>query len=895
MWEVAGLLFLVSETKDMVEKGMGFFSESLLLSGCLGGAPLIFFLDKDFDYINVVEDIFPGCLVFLCFIHTRRYFKDKVFTGKAQWKDGSFLSGGDKENLLKQVTLVRDAPTCEAFMERENKLLDITRDLSVRAGQAVNACSFQEYYLKNWKPCAFRWVLAYRRNLPTKGCNDTQAVESTFSALKRYSKSEFGTTTPTLTDLINVLPKILDQRTENRQKNIFNKRLVIYHKEPRYRTALEKASWELNAAGMRVFNTAINMCDNKEKNMKLTDDDHIEEKYMGKKTAPYIGKYQTDGTTCNCSWFAAHFFCRHIIFYRKSKDLPIYEQRMFHSSFFTHRFKNVSDENLDVDVESDSSDIDERVDDIPAPASPGMEHLLNEEMEANKKLPKNVKYNEAFDVAKLCAEYLKNTPNQMFKLYLEAFKGFSHQLRDGLSLKVLEFLSNPAAFELKKIEQEKDLGENHTNVGFSADNHSESEQLPARSGNAGIRTVFSHVQSSVLEQQPQRTNSSPQVRTKEVPPHLHDAMQLDCLIKLMPRNGACLFNAFSEYILAGVEHMETFRKECHRFIVKHWDYYEPFIHLPFTETVGVGVNAKTVQINTYSDMKRFLLSDDSLYCFSNSSLDLSNVANMYDMKIAVFTYSSGGSVVPHWTWVHPDPAISSKSPYRNKLCFKEIWLLHEDDVHYDLLIARPLPAPPTYNYVPPAPESSSLSVESASQQPASATCSISAGWISEAALTLSTAELTEIIEGTETNAGTIFSPMNFMNCEKAVGRQKKKRFGAPSVLKTKRNIIENDKSQDVAEDNLKRGRSRPKGSKNKQKDEPPAKKQKVTTDLRQRAEDAAYFDTIAENSCNICMFAFNDPIKKDKPVTRCKNCNTLVHEPCLLKSGCISDDCFLII
>ena len=268
MWEVAGLLFLVSETKDMVEKRMGFFSESLLLSGCFGGAPSIFFLDKDFDYINVVEDIFPGCLVFLCFIHTRRYFKDKVFTGKAQWKDGSFLSGGDKEDLLKQVTLVRDAPTSEAFMERENKLLDITKDLSVRAGQAVNACSFHEYYLKNWKPCAFRWVLAYRRNLPTKGCNDTQAVESTFSALKRYSKCEFGTTTPTLTDLINVLPKILDQRTENRQKNIFNKRLVIYHKEPRYRTALEKASWELNAAGMRVFNTAINMCDNEEKNMK---------------------------------------------------------------------------------------------------------------------------------------------------------------------------------------------------------------------------------------------------------------------------------------------------------------------------------------------------------------------------------------------------------------------------------------------------------------------------------------------------------------------------------------------------------------------------------------------------------------------------------------------------
>ena len=229
-----------------------------------------------------------------------------------------------------------------------------------------------------------------------------------------------------------------------------------------------------------------------------------------------------------------------------------------------------------LDVESDSSDIDERTDDIPAPASPGMEHILNEEMETNKKLPKNVKYNEAFEVAKLCAEHLKNTPNQMFKLYLEAFKGFSQQLRDGLSLKVLDFLSNPTAYELKKIEPEKEVSENRANVDLSADNPSETEQRPARASTTCIPTA--NVQSSLLETRSSCTQSSQQVRTQEVPPHLQGAMQLDCLVKRMPRDGACLFNAFSEYILAGVEHMETFRKECHRFIVKHWDYYEPFIH-----------------------------------------------------------------------------------------------------------------------------------------------------------------------------------------------------------------------------------------------------------------------------------------------------------------------------
>jgi hypothetical protein len=58
---------------------------------------------------------------------------------------------------------------------------------------------------------------------------------------------------------------------------------------------LEAASWDINAAGMRVFSTAINMCETKEDSMKLTDDDKIEERYTGHKTASYIGKYRTNG------------------------------------------------------------------------------------------------------------------------------------------------------------------------------------------------------------------------------------------------------------------------------------------------------------------------------------------------------------------------------------------------------------------------------------------------------------------------------------------------------------------------------------------------------------------------------------------------------------------------
>ena len=105
-WEIAGLLFLSSEVKEKVEVGMAFLKHSLTLLGLNVEGSLIFFLDKDFDYISVLEELFPNCLVFLCAIHVYRYFKDKVLTGKSRWDKGTFLCGGDKDTLLKQLKLV---------------------------------------------------------------------------------------------------------------------------------------------------------------------------------------------------------------------------------------------------------------------------------------------------------------------------------------------------------------------------------------------------------------------------------------------------------------------------------------------------------------------------------------------------------------------------------------------------------------------------------------------------------------------------------------------------------------------------------------------------------------------------------------------------------------------
>ena len=95
---------------------------------------------------------------------------------------------------------------------------------------------------------------------------------------------------------------------------------------------------------------------------------------------------------------------------------------------------------------------------------------------------------------------------------------------------------------------------------------------------------------------------------------------------------------------------------------------------------------------------------------------------------------------------------------------------------------------------------------------------------------------------------------------------------------------------DLVSDGAPKKRGRPKGSKNKSKDEPSSKRQKKS--LKERAEEAARCNLDDDSdACPLCFFRFDDPIKSDKPITRCTACQVLVHEPCLVKSGC---DCEFI-
>ena len=73
-------------------------------------------------------------------------------------------------------------------------------------------------------------------------------------------------------------------------------------------------------------------------------------------------------------------------------------------------------------------------------------------------------------------------------------------------------------------------------------------------------------------------------------------------------------------------------------MIDNWAYYCGFFPTPFTETVGVGFEARQVTLNTQSELIQFLLSDESLKLYNSSSVDLANLANMFGFRIAIFEH-----------------------------------------------------------------------------------------------------------------------------------------------------------------------------------------------------------------------------------------------------------------
>ena len=79
-------------------------------------------------------------------------------------------------------------------------------------------------------------------------------------------------------------------------------------------------------------------------------------------------------------------------------------------------------------------------------------------------------------------------------------------------------------------------------------------------------------------------------------------------------NGRCLENSVAVHIFEDEDEGENVKKLVNNFIADNWDnYFHHKIALPYTETIGVGSNAKCVRKESKEEMLAFLRSEESLW------------------------------------------------------------------------------------------------------------------------------------------------------------------------------------------------------------------------------------------------------------------------------------------
>ena len=235
----------------------------------------------------------------------------------------------DKVTIVNTLKQMRDAPTEDIYDDLKEELLEITDGLLVKPGNTKHFVTFHQYFDKYWHGCRQMWVFCHRKTFPTMGVNDTQAAESTFRALKHYEKLEFGRTTPRLEVMIPIIIKVLANRHKKRLQRITNKRLVIHHDNSEFKYALDQASYVLNNGGMSLFHDTLKLLELRSPLMEIVDGE-VHEKYNGRWAKGYVGKYSCDGDSCGCSTYKSSYFCRHLLFFRQSMNLPLFQQSMFH-------------------------------------------------------------------------------------------------------------------------------------------------------------------------------------------------------------------------------------------------------------------------------------------------------------------------------------------------------------------------------------------------------------------------------------------------------------------------------------------------------------------------------------------------------------------------------------
>ena len=141
-------------------------------------------------------------------------------------------------------------------------------------------------------------------------------------------------------------------------------------------------------------------------------------------------------------------------------------------------------------------------------------------------------------------------------------------------------------------------------------------------------------------------------------------------------DGRCLENCTAIHKYGNEDQGIDIRTLINHHVAENFQYWKTKLPLPYKETIYIGGKEKIIEKKTEAEMIEFLKHDEDALKIYSGGHTLNAIANVYNIKIHIFTYTGGKG---NWNVVLPDPEVASPAE-------SEMFLYHSNDNHYDLLI-----------------------------------------------------------------------------------------------------------------------------------------------------------------------------------------------------------------
>ncbi|GBN27314.1 hypothetical protein AVEN_190515-1 [Araneus ventricosus] len=242
----------------------------------------IFIVDKDFNEISVLKEVFGRAIILLCYFHVLKYVKNLITTAPVIVEV--------KSDIMTKFKKMLDAGTEDIYEEHKKDSLTTVKTVQVRVNKKY--VSLEDQFINNWDSCKEMWVAYFRKCLATLGDNTNNRIEISFWTLKQSIHVKFPTL-PVIEKSIIHLISFCDQRINEEISDSNLKSLKIFDADMDINALNAESSLYLNDRGCILFHKSLKALQSRKDYMTI-ETDCVREKYEVKEVV-----YKCSTNSCN--------------------------------------------------------------------------------------------------------------------------------------------------------------------------------------------------------------------------------------------------------------------------------------------------------------------------------------------------------------------------------------------------------------------------------------------------------------------------------------------------------------------------------------------------------------------------------------------------------------------